>query len=114
MEDLCGRRCVDVHAGGKGILHVFIVCDVRQNAQLDLAVIGVDKHPAVLRHEHFANFASKLCAHGNVLEIRLCGRQASGRRDHVLERRVDPAVVRDLLDKAVGVGRFQLCKRPVV
>ena len=87
---------------------------MRQNAQLDLAVVRVDKHPAVLRHEHFANFASKLRAHGDVLEIRLCGAQSSGRRDHVLERRVDPAIVRDLLDKAVGVGRFQLCKRPVV
>ena len=114
MEDLRGRRRVDVHAGSKRSLHVRVVCDMRQNAQLNLAVVRVDKHPAVLRHEHFSDFASKLRAHGNVLEIRLCGAEPPGRRDHVLERRVDPAVVRDLLDKAISIGRFQLCKRPVV
>ena len=107
-EDLRGRRRVDIGTGAERLLHGLIVRDMGQHAQLDLAVVRVDKDAAVARHEHLADLAAELRADGDVLQVRVGGRQSARRRDHVLEGRVNAAVVRDLLDEAVGVRALEL------
>ena len=97
VEHARGGQTVEVLSGTEGLLHGAVVRDMRQHAQLDLTVIRVDEHPARARHEHFSDLAAKLRAHGDVLQIRLGRRQAAGRRDGVLEGRVDASVGRDLL-----------------
>ena len=87
---------------------------MRQYAQLDLTVIGVNKDPALARDEHLADLASKLSADGDVLKVRVSRGQPSRGRDHVLERGMDASVLRDLFEKAVCISRFELCQHPVV
>ena len=45
-EDLRGRDGVDVLAGQKRLLHRLVVRDVREQPQLDLAVVRVNEHAA--------------------------------------------------------------------
>ena len=105
---------MDVHPAPERLLHPRVIRNVREHAQLDLAVIRVDKDAAVRRDKHPADLAAKLRPHGDILQIRLRRREPPRRRHHVLERRVDAPVVRDLLHKAVGIRRFQLGQHPVV
>ena len=49
-------------------LHARIVRDMRQHAQLDLAVVRVDQYPARARDEHAANLAAQLRAHRDILQ----------------------------------------------
>ena len=114
MEHLRGSCRVDIHAGGKRLLHVLILRDMRQHTQLNLAVVGVDKHAAVLRHEHFSNFAPQFGTNRNILQVRFCRGKPPRRCDHVLERCVNSAVTCNFLDQPIGVGRFQFRKRPII
>ena len=66
-EDLRGRDGVDVLAGQKRLLHRLVVRDVREQPQLDLAVVRVDEHAAVCGDEHAAEFAAELRARGDIL-----------------------------------------------
>ena len=57
-----------------------VACDVRQNAQLDLRVVGVHERLALARHKVAAQAAAQLGADGNVLQVRLGGGDAPGAR----------------------------------
>ena len=108
-EDLRGRDGVDVLAGQKRLLHRLVVRDVREQPQLDLAVVRVDEHAAACWDEHAAEFAAELRARGDILQIRLGRAQTARRRDGHLEARVDAPVGRDDLQKTVAVGRAEFC-----
>ena len=87
---------------------------MRQHAQLDLAVIRVNEDAAVAWHEHPADLAAKLRADGDILKVRICRGQAARGCDKVLEGGVNAPVVRDLLDKPVGIRAFELCHGTVI
>ena len=105
---------MEVLTAAEGILHLPVVCNVGQHAQLDLAVVRIHQHPAGPRNEHSADLAAQLRAHGDILQIRLRRGQAAGRRHRVLEGRVDAAVRRDLLLQTVGIGGLELCQHPII
>ena len=66
-EDLRGCDGVDVLAGQKRLLHRLVIRDVREQPQLDLAIVRVDEHAAVRGDEHAAKFAAELRTRGDVL-----------------------------------------------
>ena len=113
-EHLSGGGGVDILAGAESLLHGLVVGNMGQHPQLDLAVIRIHQHTAGLGDEHLADLSPKIGAHGNVLQIRLGGRQPPGGGDQVLERGVDPAVLPDLLHQSVGIGGFQLGQHAVI
>ena len=49
---------MEVLTGAERLLHARIVRDMRQHAQLDLAVIRVNEDAAVAWHEHPADLAA--------------------------------------------------------
>ena len=70
-EDLRGCRGVDVEARFERLLHRLVVRNMCQHAQLDLAVIRVDKDAAVAGYKHPADLAAELRADGNILKVRI-------------------------------------------
>ena len=51
----------------KRIEHHGIVCDVREQTQFELRIIGGDELVAFLRDERAADATAKLCANRNIL-----------------------------------------------
>ena len=113
-EYLGRRGGVDVLPFAEGTLHGFVPGDVGQHPQLDLAVVRVHQHGALLRHEHLPDFRAQIRAHRDVLQIRLRGGQPPGGGHQILEGGVDPPVLPDLLDQPVCIGGLQLGQHPVV
>ena len=66
-EDLRGGDGVDVLAAQEGVLHRLVPGDVREQAELYLAVVRVHEHAAGRGDEHPAYLAAELAAHGYVL-----------------------------------------------
>ena len=90
--------------------HVPVARDMREHAQLDLRIVGVDEDMILVRRdEHAAQLSSELGAHRNVLQVRVGRGQAAGRRDHLLKMRVDAVVLRVRNGKqAVHIGALEL------
>ena len=105
---------MDVLPAAEGRDHGLIIGDVREQAQLDLAVVRVHEHLAGRGHEHIADLRAELAAHGDILQVRFRGRQAPRRRNGHLEVRVDAPVGRDLLEQPVGIGRLELREHAVI
>ena len=85
-----------------------------QDAQLDLGVVRVHQRAALRRREHPAELAAKVRPCGDVLQVRLRGAEAARGGDGHLELRPHPPVGVHGLQKAVGVGGFQLGVLPVL
>lgn len=99
---------MDILAGEKRRAHRLVARDVREQAQLDLRIVRVHEHVAGRGDKHFAQSRPQLAPDGNILQIRLGGRETSRRRDGHLEIGMDASVRADDLQKAVRVGGFEL------
>ena len=105
---LRGAR-VDVLAGAKRFDRARVFGEMREDAQLDLRVVGGEQRPARIGDECGANFPAKFRAHGNVLQIGVGGAEAAGGGDGLAEARVQAAGAGlDQLRERVDVGGFQL------
>ena len=93
LEHARGRLAVDVGAPREGLPQVHVARDVGQDAQLDLAVVGGQQHVVrVARPRRRAGCVRpELGADGDVLEVRVGRREPAGRRDGLLEGRVQAA-----------------------
>ena len=83
---------MEVLPAEEGIDHSLIPGDMGQQAQLDLAVIGVHQDAPLRCDEHPAHLRTQLLPHRDILEIRFGGREAAGGRYRHLEVGVNPAV----------------------
>ena len=89
------------------------VGEMREKAQLDLAVVGRDELASFGRDEGAPDLAPFLGADRNVLQVRLRRRQAPGRGRSERVGRVDAAGSRiDEARQGVGVGRLELGDLP--
>src|SRR5262249_15625570 len=68
-----------------------VVRQVREQAELDLGVIGGDQPPAWRRYEGGADATSLLAAHRDVLQVRVRARQPAGGGDGLVEGGVHPS-----------------------
>ena len=81
---------------------------MRQDAQLDLRIVGGKQHAARRRDERGADFAAQLGAHRNILQIRIRRAQAARRGARLAEARVQAS--RRGMDQprqGVRIGGFQ-------
>ena len=101
-----GCRC----RRAKACLQLRDVGDMREHAQLDLAVIGRDDLVARRRDEGGADLAPGLRADRDVLQVRIRRGQPARRRRGERVARCAPASVSRMhvLLQRVGIGRFQL------
>ena len=87
---------------------------MRDQPQLDLAVIGIEQRAALRRDKEPAHLPAERRAHGDILQIRLRGRNASGTRFGLAVAGVDPAVRRDRFQQSLDIGRAELCQLTVL
>ena len=93
----------------EGFLQLRDVGDMREQPQLDLAVIGRDDLVARRRHEGAADLAAGFRADRDVLQVRLGRGQAARRGGGERERGVHPlGLGMHVLLQRVRIGRFQL------
>jgi hypothetical protein len=105
---------VDVLALAEGGDERLVAAEVREDPQLDLAVVGGEELPSRLaRHEGAADLPPLLRAHGDVLEVRVARAEPSRDRPRLVVARVESTRVRvDELGERVDVGALQLHQRP--
>ena len=68
------RKRVNVVAASEGLDQQRIVGKVRQQAQLDLRIVGGKQHISRLGDERCTDLAPKLRSNGNVLQVRILRR----------------------------------------
>ncbi len=77
---------------------------VGQNPKLDLGIIRIHEHKALLRHEDLPDLPTQGHADRNVLKIRFRTADPPRRRDGLVELPVDPPVGGDKGRKPVRIG----------
>ena len=108
VEDLRGCDGVDVLPAHKGRAHGLIVGDMREQAQLDLAVVRVNEHFAGRGDEHAADLCAELFADRDVLQIGVARGEAACVGHGHLEARVDAPVLADDFQESLSVCGFKL------
>ncbi len=94
-EDARGRGPVDVLALPERLDQTRVAGEVREQPQLDLAVVGRQEAPALLRDEGTSDLAALFRADRDVLEVGIARGQPTGGRARLVERRVDPTRLAD-------------------
>ena len=110
MVDLGSRCGVNILPVLEGFDHVLVLRDMCEHAQFDLRIIRVNQDVIFVRcDKHAAQFAAKLGADRNILQVRVGRGQTSGGGHGLLKMRVNTSVHRaDDLEKSLNVGAFQL------
>ena len=104
---------MDVETFVEGFAQLRDVGDVRQDAQLDLAVVGGDELLAGRGDERRADLAPFLGADGDVLQVRLRRGEPAGRRGAERVGSMDAArAAVHVARQRVGVGGAQLGELP--
>ena len=104
-EHLRGGEGVNVLAGSVGLDQQLVAGEVRQQTQFDLRVVGGQQHVPGLGDEGSADFAAKLGANRNILQVGIHGREPSGGRAGHVEGGVQPPGARvDQHRQRVHVG----------
>ena len=88
---------MNVHTVCKALLHIFVAAHVGEYAQLDLAVIRVEKHFSLFGNKKFPHIPPQLRADWNILDIRFRGGNTSRAGLSLFKKAVYPAVLRDYL-----------------
>ena len=108
-EHLRRRAIVDVLAARERVDQHLLARQVRQDAQLDLRVVGGDQDVAGLGDERAADVAPDLGADRDVLQVGIAAAQAPGRGDRLVEAGMDAAGLGvDQLRQRVDVRALQL------
>ena len=108
-EDDRRRLAVNVPALLEGRDERRVARQMGQEAQLDLGIVGRDQHRAGRGDEGTANGLAARRAHGDVLQVRVRGRQPSRGRPGLIEARVDaPGHRVDERRQGIDVGGFEL------
>ena len=99
---------MDVQVVDESLDHRRIVGDVGEHPQFNLGIVGVHQQTARGRIKEAAELASPLCAHRNILQVRLGRADAAGPCFGLTEDRADPVVGIDLGQQPVDIGGLEL------
>ncbi len=114
-ENLRRRGPMNVLSGLECLPQALVAGEVRHDPQLDLRVVGRQQTPAPGRDECLPNAPALGCAHGNILQIRLRGREPARGGDGLVIARVHPAGLRiDAGGERVRVGGLELAHASVL
>ena len=94
-EHLGGGRGVDVLPALERLAQLRLAGDVREDAELDLGVVGRDQLVPGPGDEGRADLTAELGPDRDRLQVRVAGREPAGRRDRLVEGRVQAAVLAD-------------------
>ena len=107
-EDLRRRRAVDVLPAPERLEQRLVAREMREQAQLDLGVVGGHEDAPRGRDEGAADREARLRADRDVLEVRRVRGEAPRRGDRLVVPRVDAPVLRDRAGKRVDVRALEL------
>ena len=114
-KDFGSRRPVNVLALFERLEQSLVARQVRHDAQFNLGVVRRHQLVALRGHESLANAPALFAADGNVLQVRLRGRQPAGGRYRLVIGGVNPAsAMVNQFRQGVGVGGFQLAQAAVL
>ena len=99
---------MDVLAARERLAQLRLAGDVREDAQLDLRVVGGEQAVPGLRDERGADLAAELGADRDRLQVGARRREAAGRGDGLVDRRVEAPVVADQRRQRAEVGVHEL------
>ena len=99
---------MQILAGEEAVAQHRVARDVRQDAQLDLAVVRAQEPPARPRNERLADFRAERRADGDVLQIGIDRRQTPGRGHRLIEGRVQAPVLAERRRQRIEVRRLEL------
>ena len=95
-------KAVEVLTGVEGLDQPRVAGQMCHDPHLDLAVVGRHQRLETRTHDKpLTDLSAGIGTDRDVLEVRLGGRQPSGRRDGLVEGGVHPSVVRDGLQQSV-------------
>lgn len=97
MEYLRRRASVDIIVIQKRLNHIPVVRNMCEHTQLNLGIVGIHKHPTFPCDKKAAQFAAKVGAHRDILQIRLSRADTAGTRFSLVKIRMDASVRRDHL-----------------
>ncbi len=113
VEDLGGRCAMDVKALAEEALQHLVLSHLRQDPELDLAVVGRNHQVSLAGHEATPDRASQLGPDGNVLQVGVGAGQTAGRRGGLVKGRVDPTGCGiDQVRQGVEISALQLAELP--
>ena len=92
-ERLPGGPRMQILAGKEAVAQHRIPGDVRQDAQLDLAVVRAEQLPSRARNERLADLRAERRPDGDVLEIWIDRGEPAGGGDRLIERGVQTPVL---------------------
>ena len=107
-EHAGGGRTVNILSGGEGGDQVLVAGDVRQDAQLDLAIVRRHQGVPLLGNEGVADLAAEGGANWDVLQVWIGGAESPRCRHRLLEGGVHTAVTLNELRQRLDVGALQL------
>ena len=114
VEDARGGSGVDVVAGVEVGDHVLVAAEVCHDAQLDLRIVGAEEGAILVGHEGFANLAAVFSANGDVLQVGVRRRKATGGCNCLIEGSVDATgACIDELREGFDVGGEEFLERAV-
>ncbi|MCG3777347.1 MAG: hypothetical protein JW388_0032 [Nitrospira sp.] len=114
-ENLHSGCHMDILPFGKHRKQARILRQVREDAGLDLTIVGTEQGMARRRDEGFSDSESVLALHRNILQVRLGGGEPSSRCDGLIERGMEPFGLRvHHLRQGIDIGRFELAEAPIV
>ena len=99
---------MNIFTSGKGGDQVLVAGDVRQDAQLDLAIVRRHQGVPLFGNEGVANLAAERSADRNVLQVWIGGAETARCRHRLLEGRVHPAVTLHELWQRLHIRALQL------
>src|SRR5205823_11165957 len=99
---------VDVLPAFERVAQRRLAGDVREDAQLDLRVVGGEQFVTRLGDERGADLTPQLGADRDRLEVRVRGREPAGGGDGLVEGRVQAPVLGDQARKRAEIGVDQL------
>ena len=109
-----GRRAgMDILSLPESVHHGVIARKMRQDAQLNLAVISIHQHVPRGRHKGAADLPSQIGAHRNILQVGLGAGNAPRGRAGLVKEGMDAALVVHLADQRVNIGAVQFAHLPV-
>ena len=106
---------MDVAPFAESGAEVFVSGEMGHYAQLDLRIVGTHHHGiGPFRHEGLADFAALLGADGDVLQVRVTGRQSTGTRKCLIESGMHATVGGDVSGERFDVGAQKFAESAVV
>ena len=108
-EHAFGRAIVDVDAIAKCVDQRAVAGQMREDAELDLRIVGGNQHVVRLGDKRAPDLAAKRRPNRNVLQVGIAAAQTAGRSDRLVKRGVHAAGHRiNEFRQRVDVGAFQL------